>query len=190
MQAYRQPKNLLRHVSKAAFSTTSSPNHENDPRNESDGLNGPANEQGLFKCGSLKCKLCRLYIQPCKSFLTQNGTEWHIRSRIDCNSLNVLYWLKCMKCDNNNTTTNTGKTFNLRERMNNHISACRIGGSTDLFDEHVFHCKQNNPDPDKEPYFHIYAFMTVKRECLLTYESHLHRKGHDSINSPAQQQQQ
>ena len=89
-----------------------------------------------------------------------------------------------MKCDENNSTTNTGKTFDLRERMNNHISACRNGGSSDLFDEHVFECKKKHPEPDKEPYFHIYAFMTVKRECLLTYETHLHSKGYDTINSP------
>ena len=175
MQAYKQPKNLLRHLTKAAFST----NQQNEKREE---------EKGLFKCGGPKCKLCELYIQPCKSFVTQNGTEWHINSRIDCNSLNVLYWLKCMKCNTKDSTSNTGKTWDFRERMNNHISACRKGGSSDLFDQHVYECKKKHPDPDAEPYFHIYAYMIVRKECLLTYEKHLHRKGFDTINAPKQNQ--
>ena len=175
MQAYKQPKNLLRHLTKAAF--TSAPRQNEQDKEET--------EKGLFRCGSSKCKLCQLYIQPCKSFITQNGEEWFIKSKINCNSLNVIYWLKCMKCDGKkDVTTNTGKTFDLRERMNNHISACRNGGSSDLFDEHVFQCKQKHPDPDMEPYFHIYTFMTVRKENLLTYENHLHRKGYDSINAP------
>ena len=80
----------------------------------------------------------------------------------------------------------TGKTNILRDRMNNHISDCRLGGSSDLFDQHVFKCKKKHEAPDEEPYFHIYAFMTVKKEeFLYTYEKHLHRKGYDSMNSPS-----
>ena len=174
MQAYKQPKNLLRKLTHAEFNSIPQQN-----ANESQD-----DEKGLFKCGGPNCKLCKLYIQPCKSFLTQNGTEWHINSKIDCNSLNVIYWLKCMKCDEEDATTNTGKTWDLRERMNNHISACRNGGSSDLFDEHVYKCKKKHPNPEQEPYFHIYAFMTVRKENLLTYEKHLHRKGYDSLNAP------
>ena len=81
--------------------------------------------------------------------------------------------------------TYTGKTKVLRDRMNNHISDCRLGGSTDLFDKHVFECKKQHEEPDQEPYFHIYAFMTVKKEEFLgTYEKYLHRKGFDSMNGP------
>ena len=92
-----------------------------------------------------------------------------------------------MKCKTKDVTTNTGKTWDFRERMNNHISACRNGGSSDLFDEHVYQCKQKHPDPDAEPYFHIYAFMIVRKESLLTYEKHLHKKGYDTINAPEDQ---
>ena len=176
MQAYKQPKNLLHQLTKAAFTST--------PQQNKDEQEHENNKVGLFKCGGPKCKLCKLYIQPCASFITQNGTEWHIKSKIDCNSLNVIYWLKCMKCNQKDATTNTGKTWDFRERMNNHITACRHGGSTDLFDEHVYECKKKHPDPDIEPYFHIYAFMTVRKENLLTYEKHLHRKGYDTINAP------
>ena len=144
--------------------------------------------QGLFHCTDKKCKLCHLYIQECNSFITHNNTEWKIKSDIHCNSINVLYFLKCKKCPNQERpVSNTGKTFTrMRDRMNNHITSCRLGGSSDLFDNHVFECKQNSSNPDEEPYFHVYAFMTVKRrESLLTYESHLHKRGFDSINSPS-----
>ena len=93
-----------------------------------------------------------------------------------------------MKCKKKEVTTNTGKTYDFRERMNNHISACRNGGSSDLFDEHVYQCKQKHPNPDTEPYFHIYAFMIVRKESLLTYEKHLHKKGYDTINAPGGEQ--
>ena len=125
MQAYKQPRNLLRHLTKAEFTTT--PTEKTNTNNEN---------VGFFKCDNKRCKLCSLYIQPCKSFITQNGTEWFVKSRIDCHSKDVLYWLKCAKCENN-PVTYTGKTFNLRERMNNHITSCRLGGSSDQFDNHV-----------------------------------------------------
>ena len=177
MQAYRQPKNLLRHITKAAFTSTPTPNNTDHQTTN--------NDHGLFKCNNTKCKLCSLYIQPCKSFITHNRTEWFIKSKIGCHSKNVIYWLKCLKCHPNNPTTYTGKTFNLRDRMNNHISSCRHGGSSDQFDNHVHECKMNHQNPDEEPYFHIYTFMTVKKENLITYEKHLHRKGYDSMNAPS-----
>ena len=174
MLAYRQPKNLLRHITRAAF--TSIPRQLSEPR-----------KQGLFRCSNDKCKLCQLYIQECTSFITHNDVEWTIRSHIHCNSINVEYYLKCKKCPNQEKPESyTGKTFQIRDRMNNHISACRNGGSSDMFDNHVFECKKQSNNPDEEPYFQILAFMTVKkRESLLSYEKYLHRRGFDSMNSPS-----
>ena len=142
---------------------------------------------GLFKCKNDGCKLCSLYIQECTKFTTHNGFEWEIRSHITCHSKNVLYYLKCMKCKKLiKPESYTGRTNVLRDRMNNHISACRLGGSSDIFDQHVFECKKQHDAPDNEPYFHIYAFMTVsKEEFLPTYEKYLHRKGYDSMNAPS-----
>ena len=67
--------------------------------------------------------------------------------------------------------------------MNNHITACRYGTSTDKFDNHVFKCINKNDHVAKEPYFKIYAFMTVNNENkLLCYESYLHKMGFDTMN--------
>ena len=57
--------------------------------------------------------------------------------------------------------------------MNNHIRACRYRTSTDKYDNHVFKCSSNkDKHVAKEPYFKVYAFMTVNNENkLLCYES-------------------
>ena len=132
MLAYKQPKNLLRLLTKASF-TSVPPAISNQRQN------------GLFKCKRPNCKLCRLYIQECTSFVTSNGYKWQIRSHIDCHSVNVLYYLKCLWCeDTTNPVTYTGKTFEIRARMNGHISSCKLGGSSDRFDNHVFECRQKH----------------------------------------------
>ena len=144
--ALKQPPNLLRLLSKASFNS-SQPVHKK--------------KIGIFKCNDIRCKLCALYMQPCKSFLTSNGTEWQIKNSITCESKNVIYYLKCIACKG--ATTYTGKTNNLRKRMNNHISSCRLGTSTDRFDNHVFKCR-NTHHVNTEPYFEIYVFLSDLQE--------------------------
>ena len=166
--AFKQPPNILRHLTKASFTAAIPSTISTLPR------------KGLFKCDDSRCKLCRLYLQECSSFNTYNGFNWEIRCEITCNSLNVLYYLKCISC--NLSTTYTGKTNNLRNRMNNHISSCRLGSSTDKFDNHVFKCCKTF-NYFSEPYFQLYAFLKVTNEqSLLTYENYLHRRGFDSMN--------
>ena len=166
--ALKQPPNLLRQLTKASFS--SNPN-----ANRREKL-----EPGLFKCSNNRCKLCKLYIQECKTFYTSNNVLWTIKSHISCNSKNVLYYLKCVCC--NFQSTYTGKTVNLRLRSNNHISSCRLGNNDNVFDLHVFKCMKEH-NIYCEPYFHIYAFMSVsKEELLLPYEKLLHKKSFDTFN--------
>ena len=98
-------------------------------------------ENGLFTWKDKRCKLCQLYIRQCKSFLTSNGKEWIIKSHITCHSKNVIYFLKCRS--KNCSTTYIGKTNDFRKRMNNHISSCKNGKSSDRFDNHVFNCTEN-----------------------------------------------
>ena len=174
MIAYKQPMNVERILTRASFNTPSigpSPNLPN----------------GLVKCGRDICKFCRLYIQECTSFLCSNGETFEIRTHIHCNSINVLYWLKCIWCKDPPIETYTGKTKNeFRIRNNNHVTGCRLGTSSDMFDNHVYECrKKHGASGDIEPFFHVYAFYTVKDEqSLITHEKHLHSKGYDTMNRP------
>ena len=159
----KQPPNLLRHLTTAKF------NHNKDVTNH-----------GISKCTHPLCKICDLYIKECKSFITSNNTEWFIKGNINCKSKNVIYYLKCIACQFK--VTYTGKTNELRPRMNNHITACRHGTSTDTFDNHVFKCRIEH-NIHEEPFFEIMVFMELPEErLLLTYESYLHSKGFDTLN--------
>ena len=137
-------------------------------------------EPGLFKCHRKCCIICKLYVQEVNSFTCANKKTWEIRCHITCNSKNVLYYLVCNMC---NRESYTGKTVNLRDRTNNHISCCKNGSGVDKFDNHVFKCGNQNKCLN-EPYFKLYTFMTVKDETsLIPYERWLHKQGFDTMNS-------
>ena len=170
MLAFKQPKNLLRHLTKASFVTT----NEDRPN-------------GLWTrfCKDVRCKLCAMYIQECTSFTTHSGMEWNIRSHITCQSLNTIYYLKCNFCPRKKITTYCGRTNILRLRMNDHICKSKSGKTDDIFDKHVFQCRKNHPRGEEEPSFQIFAFFTIKNtESLPVYEKFLHRLGVDSMNAP------
>ena len=40
-------------------------------------------------------------------------------------------------------STYMSKPVDLHSYMNNHITSCRLGGSTGKFDSHIFYCMQN-----------------------------------------------
>ena len=165
IHALKQSKNLLRLLSKPKVQICITKKY------------------GLYRyeCKDSRCKLCASYIQECSGFITSNGYNWKIRCHINCHSRNVLYFLSCNSC--NGFTTYTGKTVNFSYRMNNHITACRYGTSTDKFDNHVFKCITKNDHVAKEPYFKVYAFMTANNEIkLLCDESYLHKMGFDTMN--------
>ena len=164
--ALRQPPNILRQLTRAAFVSEKMENSQLTP--------------GLFRCASNHCKLCKDgYIQECSEFTTSNGFVWEIKSHITCNSTNVIYFLKCNSCK---VTTYTGKTNNLRKRMNGHKSSCVLGNSTDIFDNHVFKCRREL-NMDVSPLFLVYAFLTVNDpKLLIPYENFLQQQGHDTMN--------
>ena len=169
--AYKQPKNLRALLTRAIFG-------EKLEISKSLG-----DVPGIWAiCTDSRCKLCSLsYVQSCSSFETANGKIWQIKCHVKCNTKNVLYYLVCNMCKGE--TTYTGKTkTTLRARTNNHITCCRHGTGTDIFDRHVFECGTKN-NCLKEPYFKVYAFMTVSsEEKLITYERYLHRMGYDTMN--------
>ena len=86
-------------------------------------------------------------------------------------------------CPTVNKETKTGKTWtNFRTRLNNHISDCRIGRTSDIFDRHVHECGIKN-NCLKEPFFQVFAFMKLTSSSkLLTYESYLHSQKFDTMN--------
>ena len=164
VEAMRQPRNIIR--------TISSSNHD-------DAIIEP--DPGIFaECLDTGCELCLYgYVQNCTSFTTTSGHHWEIKSHINCNSRNVLYYLECLFCNN---FTKTGKTdTKLRQRMNNHKSDCNTGRTTDLFDLHVHECGKGRM---KHPYFRIKAFMKLSTpEKLMTYEKIFHERRYATINS-------
>ena len=171
--AYKQPANLQHQLCRAKF---------NDPAKSVHRPLKPKLSPGLFRnCMDKRCKLCRLeYVQECTSFICSNGRIWEIRSHINCNTRNVLYFLVCNMCDEE---TYSGKTWQkLRGRVNDHICKCKSGKGSNKFDKHVFECgkKHGNLRP---PYFKVYAFMALgSRDLLETYEKYFHRNGFDTLN--------
>ena len=164
VEAMRQPKNIIR--------TISSHHKEHTVIEPNPGI--------FAECLDTRCELCSLgYIIDCTSFTTTSGHHWEIKSHINCNSRNVLYYLECLFCNN---FTKTGKTdTKLRQRMNNHKSDCSTGSTTDLFDLHVHKCGANRM---QHPYFRVKAFMKLSTpEKLMTYEKLFHERRYATINT-------
>ena len=139
INAYKQPPNLLRSLSSSKF------------------VRGPIEKTpGVFKCSDKKCKICKLYLQVGTQVLMSNGETWEVKCFANCNSLNVLYFLVCNFCQE---VSNIGKTDDCRERINNHISGCRHGRTTDKFDNHVYACAPQKGMELVEPYFKLYLLM-------------------------------
>ena len=165
IHARRQPPNLLRQLTTAAFI-------QGEPRNN----------PGIHRCRRSNCKVCRLYLQECTSFMTSNGKVWEVRCEITCGSKNTLYFQVCSFC---NHETNCGKTDNFRIRTNNHITGARHGKGDALFDNHVYRCSRDLNLPHIEPFFKLYAFMEVNDYSKLrSIERKLHLAGVDTINKP------
>ena len=107
------------------------------------------------------------------------GKIWNTRCKMSCGSKNVIYFPTCNRCNGN--VSYIGKTVNLRLRTNGHISSIRTGKGTDIFDRHVSNCNESL-GPPMEPYFKLYLLISVPEHCLLTYESHFHFLGYDTMN--------
>ena len=86
-------------------------------------------------------------------------------------------------CETEMPESNTGKTLTqFRIRLNNHISDCKTGRTSDIFDLHVHECGTKNGCL-KPPYFKVFAYMKLSSpDMLLSYEKYLHSKKFDTIN--------
>ena len=166
VEATRQPKNIIRTIT--AISNEDIVIEPNP---------------GIFaECTDKRCEICKFgYIQNCTSFTTSSGEIWEIKSHINCNSRNVLYYLECLMC-HGPMETKTGKTkTRLRDRVNNHRSECKSGNTSDIFDRHCHSCGAHRGE---EPYFRVRAFMKLSTpDKLITYEKMLHGRKYATINS-------
>ena len=168
VQALKQPPNLLRTLSNSALIR-----------------NDKTVQPGVYKCNNKRCKICRLYLQDDLVFVMANGFSWNIRCPVSCNSLNVIYYLICLFC---NKESYIGKTDNTRHRSNNHISGCRLGNSSNIFDEHVYSCSgmallTKEEKHTREPYFKLHLMMACSDyHKLIPYESKLHSLKMDTLN--------
>ena len=167
---YKQPKNLKGLLTRAKYS---------NPHPYKLNVEIP----GIFTCGDKRCLLCSLnYVQNnTTSFECTNGVIWTIKRHINCNSINIVYYLKCNMCAGKTSYTGITET-KLRSRTNNHITCCRNGSGDNKFDNHVYKCGIEN-NCLKPPYFQLFAFMKLSsKKKLITYERYFHRKGFDTLN--------
>ena len=82
--AQKQPKNLLRLLSKAIFNTD---------------INNFIQLKGLLKRTDKRWKNCLLYVNEDNSFVMFNNMRWELCSHVTCKDKNVIYYLNCNMCD-------------------------------------------------------------------------------------------
>ncbi len=131
----KQPPSISSMITRAKFVTQMEVNQSTTP--------------GITLCTNSRCKLCKFYLQPVNSFKTAKNTIWDIKSHINCNSKNVIYFLSCNSCAGN--INYIGQTTNFRLRMNCHISESRSCVSSCVFPRHVHQCGKDNNN-SKEPF--------------------------------------
>ena len=111
--AQKQPKNLLRLLSKARFNTD---------------INNVIQLKALFKCTDKRWTICVLYVNKGNSF---NNLRWELRSHVTSNDINVIYYSKCVYWKNG-----WQYVVGFKSRINQRISDCRTGISTGKFPIH------------------------------------------------------
>ena len=93
----------------------------------------------INKCGGSHCELCEIIIET-SEIEFENGITFHIKSKMNCNSLFLIYVLICDKCGRKYI----GETENLRDRINNHKKDTNNANYRKLFSNKHFHSCSNN----------------------------------------------
>lgn len=121
IKCYRQPPNLKNILCKAKFSENT-------------------NINGVTRCGKSRCLLCQIIIIG-EYFTFKNGRKFTIKSKMNCDTLNVIYALKCEKCG----AGYIGETSNLRKRVNLHRNQNKKRKYRKLFvNKHISQCSNFN----------------------------------------------
>ena len=80
-------------------------------------------------CKNKKCHCCRHIIQTSEFFDAANKNRSTIVGKFSCNSRNIIYMIKCLKCSKL-YIGQTGRT--LRDRLNNHRSDILLNKNTTI----------------------------------------------------------
>ena len=149
--ATRQPKNLLKILTKAKF--------EENP------LSSPVKEVDFLPCNDCIYHRCG-YFKPCKSFqfkVNDNSMIWHYKRYFNCDSKNIIYILMCNTCE----LFYVGQATNLKQIIRKHKS--------DVFHPQNSFCKKcskhlRDCSIMKEPFFRIYSFLCENKEELREFK--------------------
>ena len=68
---------------------------------------------------------------------------------------------------------------------NTHIVGYQSGVSTCKFSIHVFNCIKRNNRQLEEPFFYIFAMLSLKSNSRLESLETFHKGGHDTSNNPS-----
>ena len=167
----KQPKNLYRGLTSSRFISS----FKN------------IRKLGTYKCSDERCKICQNHLNGTNKFTMSNRQVWEIRRETDCQSVNVIYYLKCKMCNEKETCigkTKGDNTKGFKVRINQHISDCKTGDSTCKFPRHVYDCGIKN-NCLEEPFFSLNIMLRLNKSGRLeTIEKHFHLKCYDTMNNP------
>ena len=133
---------------------------------------------GAFKCKKSRCGCCK-NMEECNQIKFENGFEFHIKSRITCQTKNVIYCLKCAGCNR----LYIGQTkMELRFRMTLHRQHINDEDLGRLYvSKHIRECAKTDIPFRVTPFFKMNANATeIERE---TKERQFIVKFKPSLNS-------
>ena len=112
---------------------------------------------------------------------------WKVCREIDYYSVNVIYYLKCKRCNKKETyigETIRNNTKGFKFRINQHISDSKTLLSTCKFRRHVYDCGIKN-NCLEEPFVALSIMLGLnKSDRLDTIEKTFHLKCYDTMNNP------
>ena len=121
------------------------------------------------KCLNLECKTC-FFIDDSINYININNFICPILSKGNCNSTNVIYFIKCTICD----VFYIGETTNFKSRVRNHLSNIKNFIPFDSSNTCVsFHFNLSNHDYNKCLKFIIFKDKIVDCLTRFSFESQL-----------------
>ena len=93
----------------------------------------------VSKCNQKSCILCNDILEVRSLYFANADKDFEIKTQMDCNTRNVVYCVRCKKCDQ----TYIGETVDFRARMTKHRtdSGSWVNASQEV-SRHLFRCGQ------------------------------------------------